>query len=101
MGTYSYVLVGTNKSSEISFSSTAHGAGRVLSRSYAVKNLNIDKIKNELKERDIYVEGGSIKGLVEEAPEAYKDVNEVVRVSDELGIGKIVARLKPLAVVKG
>ncbi len=101
MGTYSYVLCGTNEASKISFASTAHGAGRVLSRSYAIKNLNIESIKKNLADRDIYIEAGSMKGILEEAPEAYKDVNEVVKVSDELGIGKLVVRLKPLAVVKG
>ena len=101
MGTYSYVLVGTNKAREISFASTAHGAGRVWSRTYAKNNLNIDKLKEKLKEHDVYVESDSMKGLLEEAPEAYKDVNEVVRVSNELGIGNLVARLKPLAVIKG
>tara|TARA_Y100000034_G_scaffold114498_1_gene150682 strand:- start:256 stop:1668 length:1413 start_codon:yes stop_codon:yes gene_type:complete len=101
MGTFSYVLVGDNKARNLSFASTAHGAGRVWSRTYAKKHLTIEKVKKELQERDVYVEGDSAKGLVEEAPEAYKDVNEVVRVSDSLGLGRIVARLKPLGVVKG
>ena len=101
MGTYSYVLVGTKKAEEISFASTAHGAGRVLSRTYAKKNITPEHLKQELKERDVAIKAGSIKGMLEEAPEAYKDVNEVVRVSHELGIGNLVARLKPLAVVKG
>lgn len=101
MGTFSYVLVGTKKAEEISLGSTAHGAGRLLSRSYAINNLDINKLTKEMKSKDILLKGGSKKGALEEAPEAYKDVNEVVRVSDELGIGKIVARLKPLAVLKG
>ena len=101
MGTFSYVLVGTKKAEEISFASTAHGAGRVLSRTYAKKNITPEHLKQELKERDVAIKAGSIKGMLEEAPEAYKDVNEVVRVSHELGIGNLVARLKPLAVVKG
>ncbi|MEK6928814.1 MAG: RtcB family protein [Nanoarchaeota archaeon] len=101
MGTFSYVLVGTKKAEEISFGSTAHGAGRVLSRSYAIKNLKIEEVENQLKRNNVLLKAGSRKGALEEAPEAYKDVNEVVRVSDELGIGQIVARLKPLAVVKG
>jgi len=100
MGTYSYVLVGTKKAEEISFGSTAHGAGRVLSRSAASK-IPLDKVKSELKQHDVYIEAESIRGITEEAPEAYKDVNEVVHVSDQLGIGKLVARLKPLAVIKG
>lgn len=101
MGTYSYVLVGTEKAREISFASTAHGAGRVLSRTFAKKNISVDKLKKALSERDVYVEADSVKGLIEEAPEAYKDVNEVARVSHELGIGNLVARLRPLGVVKG
>ncbi len=101
MGTSSYVLVGTNKAREISFASTAHGAGRVWSRTYAKKKLNIKNLKEDLEKKDIYIEAGSIRGMLEEAPEAYKNVDEVVRVSNDLGIGKKVARLKPLAVVKG
>src|SRR3989344_2967984 len=101
MGTYSYVLVGTKKAEEISFASTAHGAGRVLSRTYAKNNITPEHLQQELKEHNFTIKAGSIKGLLEEAPEAYKDVNEVVRVSHELGIGNLVVRLKPLAVVKG
>lgn len=101
MGTFSYVLVGTKKAEEISFGSTAHGAGRVLSRSFAINNLSSSKIRKNLEDNEIYLKARSEKGIVEEAPEAYKDVTEVVRVSDELGIGKLVAKLKPLAVIKG
>jgi len=101
MGTHSYVLIGTKQAEDLSFASTAHGAGRVLSRSYAVRNLNENKLKDELKEKDIILKAGSMKGALEEAPEAYKDIDEVARVSNELGIGQLVARLKPLAVMKG
>jgi len=101
MGTFSYVLVGTKKAEELSFGSTAHGAGRVLSRSYAIKNFTPEQVEKELASQNVVIKAGSRKGIVEEAPEAYKDVNEVVRVSHELGIGKMVARLKPLAVLKG
>lgn len=101
MGTFSHVLVGTKKAEELSLGSTAHGAGRVLSRSYALKHLTPHHVEQELKKHDVAIKAGSRKGMVEEAPEAYKDVNEVVRVSHELGIGQMVARLKPLAVVKG
>ncbi|MEK6809877.1 MAG: RtcB family protein, partial [Nanoarchaeota archaeon] len=101
MGTFSYVLVGTNKARDISFASTAHGAGRLLSRSYAIRNISPEKVHKELKDYGVIVRAGSRKGVVEEAPEAYKDVNEVARVSHELGIGNLVARLKPLAVIKG
>lgn len=101
MGTRSYVLVGTKKAEELSFGSTAHGAGRVLSRSYALKNLKTEDVEKQLALEGVLLKTGSKKGIVEEAPEAYKDVDEVVRVSDELGIGKLVAKLKPLAVIKG
>lgn len=101
MGTASYVLVGTKEAKEISFASTAHGAGRVMSRTKAKQTITPEKVKNQLKENDISIIAGSQNGMVEEAPQAYKDVDEVVRVSDELGIGKIVARLKPMAVIKG
>lgn len=101
MGTNSYVLVGTKKAEEISWGSTAHGAGRVLSRTSAKQKFSPEEIKQILEDKDILLEAGSIKGIVEEAPGAYKDVDEVVRVSHELGIGNLVAKLKPLAVIKG
>ncbi|MEM4325785.1 MAG: RtcB family protein [Candidatus Pacearchaeota archaeon] len=101
MGTFSYVLVGTEKAREISFASTAHGAGRMLSRTEAKKRFSINSIKEELKKRDIYIGAGSTYGVIEEAPSAYKDVDEVVKVSHELGIGNMVAKLKPLSVIKG
>ena len=101
MGTASYVLVGTDKAEKISFSSTAHGAGRVMSRSKAMKTLNAEKVKKSMNEKNILLKANSTKGFLEEAPEVYKDVEEVVKVSHELGIGKRVARLRPLAVVKG
>ena len=101
MGTASYILIGTNKSEEMTFGSTVHGAGRVKSRSYAIRNLRGEEIKQKLKERGIEIKAGSWKSIAEEAPEVYKDIEEVVRVVDELGISKKVARLKPLVVVKG
>jgi tRNA-splicing ligase RtcB len=101
MGTASYVLVGTREAEKLSFSSTAHGAGRVMSRSEALRKLNREKILEEMEEKNITLAAGSLKGFVEEAPEVYKDVDEVVRVSDELGIGKLVSKLKPIVVIKG
>ncbi len=101
MGTFSYVLVGTKKAEELSFSSTAHGAGRLMSRHRAIRDLDKEKIKKNMEEQGISVSAGSWKSLVEEAPEAYKDVTEVIKVSNELGIGKIVVRLKPIIVIKG
>jgi len=101
MGTFSYILIGTETAEKVSFGSTAHGAGRVMSRFGAIKKLRVDDIRAELEKQNIEVRAGSWKSIAEEAPSAYKDVNEVVRVSHELGIGNLVARLKPLAVMKG
>jgi tRNA-splicing ligase RtcB len=101
MGTSSYVLVGTKKAEELSWGSTAHGAGRVMSRSAAIRTLRGEEIKKQLQEKDIELEAGSWKGIAEEAPQVYKDVDEVVKVSHEVGIATLVARLKPLAVMKG
>lgn len=101
MGTSSYVLKGTNKSEELTFSSTAHGAGRVMSRHQALKTLNRKDIEKKLEEKNIALTSGSNKGIIEEAPSVYKDIDEVVRVSDELDIGNIVAKLIPVIVVKG
>jgi tRNA-splicing ligase RtcB len=101
MGTCSYVLVGTKKAEEVSWGSTAHGAGRTMSRTAAKRELTSAFVRKELGERGISLKAGSEKGIVEEAPEAYKDIDEVVRVSHELGIGSLVVKLKPLAVMKG
>jgi tRNA-splicing ligase RtcB len=101
MGTASYVLVGTKESEALSFSSTAHGAGRVSSRTFANKNLDANTIEKELNAKGIEIISGSRKGIVEEAPQVYKDIDEVVSVSDKAGLAKLVAKLKPLAVMKG
>lgn len=101
MGTSSYVLVGTEKAMKESFGSTAHGAGRVMSRHEANRTWRSEDIKAELENKQIYIKAASWKGITEEAPLAYKDVDEVVRVSHEAGIGKLVAQLKPMGVVKG
>src|SRR3989344_4015648 len=101
MGTFSYVLVGTKESEQLSFSSTAHGAGRALSRTYALEHIKPETVEKELRDYDVVLKAGSRKGMVEEAPAAYKDIDEVARVSHELGLGRLVARLKPLAVIKG
>ncbi|MBS3084468.1 RtcB family protein [Candidatus Pacearchaeota archaeon] len=101
MGTASYVMVGRKKSEELTFGSSVHGAGRLMSRSHAVKNLNGEKIKKDLKKIGVEVGVGSLRGLTEEAPEVYKDIDEVVRVVDSLGISQKVARMKPLIVIKG
>jgi tRNA-splicing ligase RtcB len=101
MGTSSYVLIGTKKAEELSFSSTAHGAGRVESRSKALKELRGEQVKEELSKKGIEVISGSFKGLAEEAPQVYKDIDEVVSVSDKVGLAKLVVRVKPISVMKG
>ena len=101
MGTASYLLIGTKKAEELTFASTVHGAGRISSRSSALRNLKGEEIKKEMNKEGIEVMAGSWKSLAEEAPEVYKDIDEVVRVVDEIGISKKVARMKPLVVVKG
>ena len=101
MGTSSYVLVGTKKAMKVSFGSTAHGADRVESRTQARKTIKAEDIKLELAKKNIIIEAGSFKGISEEAPQVYKDIDEIVRVSHEAGIGNLVVKLKPLGVVKG
>ena len=86
---------------KLSFGSTAHGAGRVMSRHEAIRRQKGKDVKEKLNKLGIDVESGSWESLAEEAPEAYKDIDEVVKVSDELELAKLVAKLKPLAVMKG
>ena len=101
MGTASYVLHGTDVAMEETFGSTAHGAGRILSRSQAKKDYNPDDIVNNMESNGIKIKATSKHVIAEEAPGAYKDVDSVVRVSDSTGIAKLVAKVKPLAVTKG
>ncbi|MBI5031314.1 MAG: RtcB family protein [Chloroflexi bacterium] len=101
MGTASYVLIGTTGSMAQTFGSTCHGAGRVMSRSKAKKQVRGEQLREELNARGIIVRAGSMPGLAEEAPQAYKDVSRVVDVVHRAGIGRKVARLEPMAVIKG
>jgi len=101
MGTASYVLVGTSRAMELTFGSTCHGAGRVMSRTRAAKMVRGDMLVRELADREIIVRGSSRRGLAEEAPFAYKDVDHVVEVVHKSGIAHKVARLVPMAVIKG
>lgn len=101
MGTGSYVLVGTKEAMTTSFGSTAHGAGRLLSRFEAKKQFDGLKIQQELQDNHIAIKVRNIHGVADEAPGAYKDVDEVVRVSHLAKIGNIVVKLKPLGVIKG
>ena len=101
MGTASWVLLGQPNSMGISFGSTAHGAGRVMSRSRARRQYTESQIKKALSERGIFVKSLTRDGVVEEAPGAYKDVDSVIDVSHRLGIATKVVRLIPIGVVKG
>ena len=101
MGTASWILVGNKKSLDLSFGSTAHGAGRTMSRSAAKKSYTVEKVKAELDSKGIYIKSLTKNGIVEETPLAYKDVDSVVNVSDKLGIATKVAKLVPIGVIKG
>jgi len=101
MGTASYILAGTREAEERSFSSTAHGAGRVMSRHEAVRRFRGEQIRDDLARRGIELKSTNWKGVAEEASAAYKDVEEVVRVSHEAGLGRLVARVVPIGVMKG
>lgn len=101
MGTASWILLGNSKSLELSFGSTAHGAGRTMSRSAARRNYTSDGVRKNLESKGVYIKALSREGMVEETPEAYKDVDSVVEVSHSLGIATKVARLVPIGVIKG
>jgi tRNA-splicing ligase RtcB len=101
MGTSSYILAGTDEAEALSFGSTAHGAGRLMSRQEALRRFRGEKIRDDLAARGIELRSTSWKGVAEEASEAYKDVDEVVRVSDAVGLGRLVARVVPIGVMKG
>jgi tRNA-splicing ligase RtcB len=101
MGTSSFVLAGEPGSMERSFGTTCHGAGRLLSRTAATKQISGAELRRQLEERGIVVRSPSNKGLAEEAPFAYKDVERVVDVVARAGLARRVARLVPLGVVKG
>jgi tRNA-splicing ligase RtcB (3'-phosphate/5'-hydroxy nucleic acid ligase) len=101
MGTSSYVLVGTEKAEEVSFSSTAHGAGRLMSRRQALRNFRGEEVKKELESKGVELRARGWKCVAEEASPVYKDVDEVVKVSDSLGIGSLVVKTDPLGVIKG
>jgi tRNA-splicing ligase RtcB len=101
MGTASWVLAGTRTAMETTYGSCCHGAGRVLSRSQAKKRIRGHELREALEADGIHIRAGSMPGLAEEAPQAYKDVDQVVTVVHEAGIATKVARMIPLAVIKG
>ena len=101
MGTASYILVGIKDGERLAFASTAHGAGRLMSRAAAVRRWRGEQISGELSRRGIVLKAASMRVVAEEAPQAYKDVDRVVEVSHKVGLAKKVSRMVPIGVVKG
>jgi len=101
MGTGSYVLAGTRESEALAFSSACHGAGRAMSRHQALRTWKGREVIDDLAGRGILVRSPSLRGIAEEAPEAYKDVSAVVDAADAAGLARKVARLEPLVCIKG
>lgn len=101
IGTASYILVGAIGAMELSFGSSCHGAGRMMSRTKAKKTVRGSALKEQLEKQGIVVRCGSMSGLAEEAPIAYKDVEAVVNAVQGAGLANKVARLKPVGVIKG
>ncbi|HPM45277.1 MAG TPA: RtcB family protein, partial [Caldisericia bacterium] len=101
MGRYSFVMVGKKKGAEEVFASCCHGAGRVLSRTQAIKNYRPGQVIEKLRQNGTYLKAANSETVSEEAPEAYKDVAMVVDVLDDAGIAIKIAKMRPLGVVKG
>jgi tRNA-splicing ligase RtcB len=101
MGNGSWIMAGSTKGSNQAFGSSCHGAGRALSRTQAKKTLDGKALKRSLEERGVRVHASTPNVLAEEAPDAYKDVDEVIRLTSEAGLARPVARMNPLAVIKG
>lgn len=101
MGTGSWILLGKPSSMDLSFGSTAHGAGRMMSRSAARRSFSESQVQKSLGDKGIFIKALTREGVVEETPEAYKDVDAVANVSHELGIATKVAKLVPIGVIKG
>ncbi|HHJ37984.1 MAG: RNA-splicing ligase RtcB [Methylothermaceae bacteria B42] len=101
MGTASYILIGTDDSEKLSLSSACHGAGRRMSRRQANKTWKGQTLISELEQQGIIVRSPSFRGVAEEAPEAYKDVDAVVRVADKAGLASLVVKMRPLVCIKG
>ncbi len=101
MGTASYVLAGTARSMDMSFGSACHGAGRSMSRHEALRRFGGRRIADTLEQHGILIRSPSMRGVAEEAPDAYKDVSEVVEAAGEAGLAHIVARLEPRVCIKG
>jgi tRNA-splicing ligase RtcB len=101
MGTHSYLLIGTEGSMHKAFGSAPHGAGRKLSRKKAMQSFSAQSIRNDLETLHIELLGDSDKGITQEAPSAYKDIDDVISVTKEAGLAKPVLRLRPIGVING
>ena len=101
MGTASWVLAGPTKGGNDAFASSCHGAGRQLSRTAARKSVDARELMDRLEQQGVHIRAKTPNVLSEEAPEAYKDVDDVVRLTERAGLARPVARLRPLAVIKG
>jgi tRNA-splicing ligase RtcB len=101
MGTASYILAGTSESMSLAFGSACHGAGRSMSRHQATRQWKGREVVDSLARRGIVIRSASYRGIAEEAPDAYKDVNAVVEAADRANLARAVARLEPVVCVKG
>jgi tRNA-splicing ligase RtcB len=101
MGTASWILVGAQRAVDETFGSVCHGAGRLLSRSKARLGNDARIVRERLEQQGIIVRSETRDGIIEEVPEAYKDVDEVIEVVHQAGLARKVARLRPMGVIKG
>ncbi len=101
MGSASYLLVGTDRAMKETFGSSCHGAGRRMSRTQATRQFPVDRVIEQMKEKDIYLRAASKRGISEEAPGVYKNIDEVIAITHSAGIALKVARFRPVGVVKG
>jgi tRNA-splicing ligase RtcB len=101
MGTSSWIMAGTERSMQLAYGSACHGAGRAMSRHEATRRWHGGDVVEHLAQRGILIRSPSLRGVAEEAPDAYKDVSAVVNVADMAGLARKVARLEPMICVKG
>jgi tRNA-splicing ligase RtcB len=101
MGAGSYILVGTQQTMKEAFGSTCHGAGRLMSRAAATRLYNVQEVRRRMEQQGIYLKASTKDGILEEAPGAYKDIDQVISVVEGAGLSQPVARLKPVGVMKG
>jgi len=101
MGAGTYVLVGTDRGMKESFGSTCHGAGRMMSRATAINTYNASTVKQQLESKGIYLKASTKDGIIEEAPGAYKNIDDVIAVVSGAGLSRPVVKLTPIGVMKG